>query len=177
MLFLKKISQGIDAFNRLLGKIALVAIFLATIISAGNAVFRYLFNWSSNGMLEVQWYLFACVFLLAAGYTYLEDKHIRIDILSNRFSKRTKAIMEIIGITLFLFPAFSVLLYLTIEPAIISWKMWEMSPNPGGLPRAPIKALLPIGMFFLLLQGISELCKSIITLMSPEEPATTQEAN
>ena len=150
-----------------LGKIAIIAIFLATIISAGNALFRYLFHMSSNGMLEVQWYLFAAVFLLASGYTYLKDQHIRIDILSSRFSPKAKAVFEIIGIVFFLFPAFTMLLYLTIGPAISSWQIWEMSPNPGGLPRAPIKALLPVGMFFLLLQGVSELCKAIITLRTP----------
>ncbi len=164
MKILHKISQTIDAINTFLGKIAIVAIFLATLISAGNALFRYLFHMSSNGMLESQWYLFAVVFLLASGYTYLKDQHIRIDILSNRFSPKVKAIMEIIGIVFFLFPAFSMLFYLTIGPAISSWQIWEMSPNPGGLPRAPIKALLPVGMFFLLLQGVSELCKAIITL-------------
>ena len=164
MKILKKISQSIDFINSMLGKIAIIAIFLATIISAGNALFRYIFNLSSNSMLEVQWYLFAVVFLLASGYTYLKNQHIRIDILSNRFSPKAKAIAEIIGIVFFLFPAFTMLLYLTIGPAISSWQIWEMSPNPGGLPRAPIKALLPVGMFFLLLQGISELCKAIITL-------------
>lgn len=164
MNILKKISHIIDSINMALGKVAILAIFLATIISAGNALFRYLFHMSSNGMLEVQWYLFAAVFLLASGYTYLKDQHIRIDIISHRFSPKVKAICEIIGIVFFLFPAFSMLLYLTISPAISSWQIWEMSPNPGGLPRAPIKALLPVGMFFLLLQGVSELCKAIITL-------------
>ncbi len=164
---LKKISHIIDSINIGLGKIAIIAIFLATIISAGNALFRYMFHMSSNGMLEVQWYLFAAVFLFASGYTYLKDQHIRIDILSNRFSPKAKAILEIIGIVFFLFPAFTMLFYLTIGPAISSWQIWEMSPNPGGLPRAPIKALLPVGMFFLLLQGISELCKAIITLRTP----------
>ena len=164
---LKKISHIIDSINIGLGKIAIIAIFLATIISAGNALFRYMFHMSSNGRLEVQWYLFATVFLLASGYTYLKDQHIRIDILSNRFSPKAKAILEIIGIVFFLFPAFTMLFYLTIGPAISSWQIWEMSPNPGGLPRAPIKALLPVGMFFLLLQGISELCKAIITLRTP----------
>ncbi len=167
MNILKKISHIIDSINMALGKVAILAIFLATIISAGNALFRYLFHMSSNGMLEVQWYLFAAVFLLASGYTYLKDQHIRIDILSNRFSPKAKAVLEIIGIVFFLFPAFSMLLYLTIGPAISSWQIWEMSPNPGGLPRAPIKALLPVGMFFLLLQGVSELCKAIITLRTP----------
>ncbi|UNM96680.1 TRAP transporter small permease subunit [Ignatzschineria rhizosphaerae] len=167
MNILKKISHIIDSINMALGKIAIIAIFLATIISAGNALFRYLFHMSSNGMLEVQWYLFAAVFLLASGYTYLKDQHIRIDILSGRFSPKAKAVLEIIGIVFFLFPAFTMLLYLTIGPAISSWQIWEMSPNPGGLPRAPIKALLPIGMFFLLLQGVSELCKAIITLCTP----------
>lgn len=164
---LKKISHIIDSINIGLGKIAIIAIFLATIISAGNALFRYMFHMSSNGMLEVQWYLFAAVFLFASGYTYLKDQHIRIDILSNHFSPKAKAILEIIGIVFFLFPAFTMLFYLTIGPAISSWQIWEMSPNPGGLPRAPIKALLPVGMFFLLLQGISELCKAIITLRTP----------
>lgn len=176
MNILKTISHLIDTFNMFLGKIAIIAIFLATIISAGNALFRYAFNMSSNGMLEVQWYLFAAVFLLASGYTYLKDQHIRIDIISNRFSPKVKAIMEIIGIVFFLLPAFSMLFYLTIGPAISSWQIWEMSSNPGGLPRAPIKALLPVGMLFLILQGISELCKAIITLQtSSNNNATNSE--
>ena len=175
MNILKKISHIIDTINATLGKIAIVAIFLATIISAGNALFRYAFNMSSNGMLEVQWYLFAAVFLLGSGYTYLKDQHIRIDIISNRFSPKVKATMEIIGIVFFLFPAFMMLFYLTIGPAISSWQIWEMSSNPGGLPRVPIKALLPVGMFFLILQGVSELCKAIITLRTSNDIAKHSE--
>ncbi|WP_026879066.1 TRAP transporter small permease subunit [Ignatzschineria larvae DSM 13226] len=174
MNILHKISHTIDSINIFLGKIAIVAIFLATLISAGNALFRYIFHLSSNGMLESQWYLFAVVFLLASGYTYLKDQHIRIDIISSRFSPKTRAIMEIIGIVFFLFPAFSMLFYLTISPAISSWQIWEISPNPGGLPRAPIKALIPIGIFFLLLQGVSELCKAIITLRTSSNNNVTQ---
>lgn len=168
-----KASSAIDRINYFFGKIAIVAIFLATLISAGNALIRHLFNWSSNGLLEAQWYLFAAVFLLASGYTYLEDRHIRIDILTTRLSKRSKAYLEVFGILFFLIPAFSVLLYLSIPTIISLWS--EVSGDHGGLPRAPIAILIPVGLTLLLLQGLSQLIKSLLTIANVEYPQQNRE--
>ncbi len=161
---LRFVSSAIDALNRFMGKIACVGILLATLISAGNAISRHLFKLTSNGLLESQWYLFASVFLLASGYTYLCNQHVRIDVISSKLSTRTRSFIEIIGILLFLLPAFSVIFYVSLTPAIESWRIWEMSANPGGLARAPIKMMIPIGISLLLLQGISQLCKQILFL-------------
>lgn len=164
MQLLRYIIYLIDTLNRAMGKIACIAIFLAILISSGNAISRHLFNLSSNAFLEAQLYLFALVFLLASGYAYLNNQHVRIDIISANLSKRTRAWMEIFGIIFFLFPAFLVIFYVSLAPAIEAWRIGEMSPNPGGLPRAPIKTLIPIGILLLLLQGLSQLCKQILFL-------------
>ncbi len=156
------LSRGIDKLNRFFGMIAIFAIFLATFISAGNALIRHFFNWSSNGLLEAQWYLFAAVFLFGSGYTYLDDRHIRIDILTEKLSRKSRAKLEIFGILFFLIPAFSVLLYMSIPTLKALWV--EHSSVPGGLHRAPLAILIPTGIILLLLQGVSQLIKSILTL-------------
>ena len=145
---LLKLSQLIDWINERVGKGAFWLILLMTIISAGNATYRFIFNDSSNGLLEIQWYLFAAVFLLCAPYTLQKNEHVRIDVISSNFSARGLAVIDIIG-TLFL-------------PLIAeSYKISEMSSNAGGLIRWPVKVLLPIGFTLLALQGISELIKRL----------------
>lgn len=156
---LLKLSGLIDEINQRLGKATTWLVLIVVLISAGNAVMRYAINWSSNAYLEIQWYLFSAIFLLCAGYTLLNNEHVRIDIISGRFTAKTRAWIDVVGIILFLFPMTYLFITLGWPFFMMSYSGGEMSANAGGLIRWPVKLLLPIGFVFLLLQGISELIK------------------
>ncbi|HOB66233.1 TRAP transporter small permease subunit [Ottowia sp.] len=161
---LLKFSRAVDWLNAQVGKYVIWLIFAATLISALNAVVRKAFNYSSNGFLEVQWYLFAWSFLLAAGYTLLHREHVRIDVINSRLSKRTQVWIDIIGFAFFLTPLCLVVLYLGAPMVIEKFQSGEMSGNPGGLIRWPVWLALPLGFMLLLLQGLSELVKRMAYL-------------
>ena len=161
---LLKLSRAIDWLNATVGKYAIWLIFAATVISALNAVVRKAFNFSSNAYLEVQWYLFAWSFLIAAGYTLLHREHVRIDVLNSRLPKRAQVWIDIIGFAFFLTPLCIVVLYLGILMLISQFQSGEVSPNAGGLVRWPVWLALPLGFGLLLLQGWSELIKRIAFL-------------
>ncbi|MCM3564563.1 TRAP transporter small permease subunit [Hydrogenophaga intermedia] len=156
---LLKISSVIDRFNDLLGRLMMWFILAATLISAGNAIVRKVFGVSSNAWLEVQWYLFAAVFLLGGGYAFLRNVHVRIDFLSTRFSPRTRNWIDIIGIVVFLVPLCLMLIYEGWPVFERAWTSGEMSSNAGGLIRWPVMLLIPLGFAVLLAQGASELIK------------------
>lgn len=158
------LSRAIDRLNAFVGKYCIWLIFAATVISATNAVVRKLFNYSSNAFLEVQWYLFAWSFLVAAGYTLLHREHVRIDVLNSRLSKRTQVWIDIFGFLFFLTPVCILVLYLGIPMLISRFESGEMSGNPGGLIRWPVWVALPLGFTLLMLQGWSELIKRIAFL-------------
>jgi TRAP-type mannitol/chloroaromatic compound transport system permease small subunit len=161
---LLKLSQLIDWLNERVGKSAFWLVLIMSIISAGNASYRFVFNDSSNGLLEIQWYLFAAVFLLCAPYTLQKNEHVRIDVLSGKLSPRGLAVIDILGTLFFLLPMVVLVLWMSIPLVADSYKIGEMSSNAGGLIRWPVKALLPIGFALLALQGISELIKRIAFL-------------
>jgi len=161
---LLKLSQLIDWLNERVGKGAFWLVLIMTLISAGNAVVRFTINYSSNGLLEIQWYLFAAIFMLCSPYTLLKNEHVRIDVISSRFSPRGLAIIDIIGTLFFLLPMVIVVLWLSLPLVADSYHINEMSSNAGGLIRWPVKILLPIGFALLALQGISELIKRIAFL-------------
>ena len=161
---LLKLSRAIDWLNATVGKYAIWLIFAATVISALNAVVRKAFNFSSNAYLEVQWYLFAWSFLIAAGYTLLHREHVRIDVLNSRLPKRAQVWIDIIGFAFFLTPLCIVVLYLGIHMLISKFQSGEVSPNAGGLVRWPVWLALPLGFGLLLLQGWSELIKRVAFL-------------
>ena len=158
------LSRSIDRLNEKVGQFVYWLILAAVLISAGNAVARKLFNLSSNAFLEVQWYLFAAVFLLGAGYTLLRNEHVRIDVLSQRWSARTRAWIDIVGAVFFLLPINALILWLSWPMLMESFVRQEVSVNAGGLLRWPVKLLIPIGFFLLCLQGLSELVKRIAFL-------------
>lgn len=164
MTLLLKLSQLIDWISERVGKGAFWLILLMTVISSGNAAVRFVFNYSSNGLLEIQWYLFAAVFLLCSPYTLQKNEHVRIDVLSGKLSPRGLAVIDIIGTLFFLLPMVVLVLYLSIPLVADSYHISEMSANAGGLIRWPVKILLPIGFSLLALQGISELIKRIAFL-------------
>ena len=161
---LLSLSTLIDKINERVGKGAFWLVLLMTIISAGNAVVRFIFDYSSNGLLEIQWYLFAAIFLLCSPYTLQKNEHVRIDVISGKFSPRGLAIIDIIGTLFFLLPMVVLVLWLSLPLVANSYRIGEISANAGGLIRWPVKALLPIGFLLLALQGISELIKRIAFL-------------
>ena len=164
MTLLLKLSQLIDWLNERVGKGAFWLVLIMTLISAGNASYRFVFNDSSNGLLEIQWYLFAAVFLLCAPYTLQRNEHVRIDVLSGKLSPRGLAVIDIIGTVFFLLPMVVLVLWLSLPLVAESYKINEYSANAGGLIRWPVKILLPIGFTLLALQGVSELIKRIAFL-------------
>ena len=167
---LLKLSRAIDWLNTLVGRYAIWLIFAATVISALNAVVRKTFNYSSNGFLEVQWYLFAWSFLVAAGYTLLQREHVRIDVLNSHFPKKVQLAIEIFGLIFFLTPLCITVLYFSTPLMIEKFTSGETSGNPGGLIRWPVWLALPLGFALLMLQGWSELIKCIAYLkgMGPD---------
>ncbi len=177
MSLLLQLSRWIDRLSELVGRSVAWLVLAAVLISAINASVRKAFNTSSNAFLEIQWYLFAAVFLLAAGYTMLRQEHVKIDVILHRFSRRTQIMVEIFGIVVFLFPFCLVVIDL-VWPLVLRAEMsGEMSSNAGGLIRWPVYALVPVGFALLGLQGISELIKRIAFLMGLiEDPAKKKQA-
>ncbi|CAN5681443.1 TRAP transporter small permease subunit [soil metagenome] len=161
MKFLISISRFIDALNEKIGNAVSWALLAAVLICTGNALIRYTFNTSSNGWLEIQWYLFSAIFLLGSSATLRRNEHVRIDVISGRMSKRTQVWMDIFGFLFFLLPMTGLILYFAVPYAWGSIQSQEMSSNAGGLIVWPAKLLIPVGFFLLTLQGISELIKRI----------------
>ncbi len=158
------LSRAIDRLNAFVGKYSIWLIFAATFISAANAIVRKAFDASSNAFLEVQWYLFAWSFLIAAGYTLLHREHVRIDVINSRLSKKAQVWIDIIGFAFFLTPLCLTILWLSTPVVIQMYQSGEVSGNPGGLIRWPVWAAIPVGITLLLLQGFSELIKRIAFL-------------
>lgn len=171
MNFLLGLARRIDALNERVGHAVSWLVLVMVLISAGNAVSRKAFDLSSNAFLEIQWVLFAAVFLLGAGYTLKRNEHVRIDVLSGRFSPRTQAWMEICGGVFFLLPLLLIVLYFSWPYFINSLVSREWSSNPGGLILWPAKALIPVGFLLLLLQGLAETIKKIAFLRGIDYPA------
>ncbi len=173
---LLKLSRGIDWLNGLVGKYVIWLILASTVISGINAIVRKVFNASSNAYLEVQWYLFAASFLLAAGYTLLQGEHVKIDVVSSRFSKRGQIWIDVIGFGLFLTPVCLTILWYGIPFFLRGFTSGEMSSNAGGLIRWPVYAMIPLGFGLLLLQGWSELIKRVAFLQGLIDDPTAKKA-
>lgn len=176
MRLLLTLSRLIDAVNERLGRAVAWLVLVAVLVSAGNALMRYTFSLSSNAWLELQWYLFSAVFLLAAGYTLLHHAHVRIDILYARWSPRTRAWIDIFGTVFFLMPMALIILYFSWPMFMQSYLGGEVSSDAGGLVRWPVKALVPAGFALLVLQGLSEIIKRAAFLAGalPPEPSGTR---
>lgn len=159
------LSRMIDRLNEIIGHGISWALLVAVMICSGNALVRYSLNMSSNAWLEIQWYLFGAVFLLASSYTLRRNEHVRIDVIAGRFSKRVQVWIDIFGFLFFLLPMTLVILYFATPFALLSFTSQEMSGNSGGLILWPAKILVPVGFFLLTLQGVSELIKRVGYLM------------
>jgi TRAP-type mannitol/chloroaromatic compound transport system permease small subunit len=158
------LSRAIDWVNAQFGVIANWLVLLACLISAGNAGMRYLFSVSSNGWLEIQWYMFAGMVLLGAPFTLKMNEHVRVDLVYGLVSERTRIWIDIVCGFLFLLPICIILTYFTWPWFVESWNINEASSNAGGLVRWPVKLLLPVGFALMALQGISEIIKRIAAL-------------
>lgn len=164
MQVLLSISKLIDRCSTMLGSLMKWLILASVVISCVNAIARKIFDVGSNAFLEIQWYLFATSFLLAAGYTLLNNEHVRIDVISGRFSKRGQMWIDIMGFTLFLIPVCVAIIGLSMPVFLMAYQSGEVSANAGGLILWPIYMMLPLGFALLLLQAVSELIKRIAFL-------------
>jgi TRAP-type mannitol/chloroaromatic compound transport system permease small subunit len=161
---LLKLSAGVDALNHQIGRLIRWLVLGSVLISAGNAIIRKAFNISSNGFLEIQWYLFAAVFLLGAGFAFMRNVHVRIDFISSKLSKRTNTVIDIAGIVVFLIPLCLIMVWLSWPLFSSALQTGEMSQNAGGLIRWPAYLLMPLGFGLLLIQALSELVKRVAFL-------------
>lgn len=158
------LARLIDAINDRVGRAVAWLVLAAVLVSSGNAASRYAFSLSSNAWLEIQWYLFSAIFLLAAGYTLRHDAHVRIDVLHGRYSPRARAWVDILGGLFFLMPMALLILYFSWFVFMQSYTGHEISGDAGGLVRWPVKLLMPLGFGLLVLQGLSQIVKRIAFL-------------
>lgn len=157
-------SGAIDAICAFIGRSVAWLILAAVLVSACNAVLRKAFDISSNAWLELQWFLFSAVFLLAAAYTLQRNEHIRIDIVSGMLSKRTRDWIDLLGHLLMLMPFVALILYEATPFFLTSFRQQEHSPNAGGLLLWPAKILIVAGFALLFLQSVSEIIKRVAVM-------------
>ena len=172
---LLKLSASVDAISNLIGKLIRWLVLGSVLISAGNAIIRKAFNISSNGFLEIQWYLFAGVFLLGSGFAFMRNVHVRIDFISSKLSKRTNTVIDILGIVVFIIPLCLIMVWLSWPLFSNAWNTGEMSQNAGGLIRWPAYLLMPLGFGLLFVQALSELVKRIAFLRGLRSEPMTME--
>jgi TRAP-type mannitol/chloroaromatic compound transport system permease small subunit len=158
------LSRAIDALTERVGRLVYWLILVVVLISAANATVRKLFNYSSNAYLEIQWYLFSVIFLFGAGYTFLRNEHVRIDIVTGRMSRRVHNWIDVIGIVFFLFPMSLIIMWLSWPLFVDSFVRHEVSTNAGGLIIWPARLMVPVGFALLIVQAISELIKRVAFL-------------
>ncbi|MGN1285368.1 MAG: TRAP transporter small permease subunit [Bradyrhizobium sp.] len=158
------LSQAIDRRNEKIGYVCNLLVLIACLVSAGNAMIRYAFSYSSNGWLEAQWYMFAILVMFGASYTFKRNEHVRVEILYLMLSERGQLWLDMIGTLFFLIPACLLLAYLSWPFFYQAYAVGEMSGNAGGLLRWPIKFVIPSGFVMLALQGVSEVIKRIAAL-------------
>ena len=172
---LLRFAHAIDRLNGWIGK-ATGWLLLAMIAAVAlGAILRYLgrplgLALALNAFGEAQWYLFSAVFLLGAAWALRDDAHVRVDVLYGRLSPKRQALIDLVGTLLFLLPFCALMLWATLPAVAESWAVREGSPDPGGLPRYPIKALVPVAFVLLGLQAVSQAIKAWATLRGTPEP-------
>lgn len=169
------VSRLIDSVSQFIGKTAEYMVLFCCLISAGNAIIRYTFNYSSNGWLEIQWYLFAYVVVLGAAHTLRNNEHVRVDLVYGSVSEKARIWIDIIGLIVFLIPVCIFLAWLCFPYFLKSYAQGEISANAGGLIRWPVKFMLFAGFVLLAFQGLSELIKRIAALAGSIEIDTKYE--
>jgi len=180
---LVRIANSIDRIQERIGSVLIWLSLAMILVGAFNAVARYTDRFtglglSSNGYLELQWYLFSMLFLLGAGWTLKHNAHVRVDLIYGRLGPRGKAWIDVSGTVLFLFPFCILMLWVSWPAVMNSWAVLETSPDPGGLPRYPIKTIIPIAFLLLLVQGVSLFCRSLAVILGHvTEPVPEEVAN
>lgn len=154
----------VDRISRVFGIVAAILVFLGCMISAGNALSRYALDMSSNAWLEVQWQIFAGIFLLGAPWVLKLNEHVRVDLIYGGLSDRGKLWVDVFGILFFLFPTTLVMIAMSIPWFLKSFADGETSANAGGILVWPVKGILPLGFSLLALQGLAELIKRVAAL-------------
>jgi len=161
MAALLKLSAAIDRMTEFVGRSLYWLILVMVLVSTLNAISRKFLNISSNAWLELQWYMFAAVFLGCAGYALLRKEHIRIDIIASHLSDRANHRIALFGHIFFLMPLCLIMLYFSWPYFMESVRINEHSSNAGGLVRWPVKLIMIVGFALLLVQGISEIIKQV----------------
>ena len=169
---LLRFSAAIDRLNDRIGSAIQWIALIMVVLGAFNAVARYVGRYigvslSSNAYLEFQWYLFSLMFLMGAAYGLNHDYHVRVDVLYARLDRRARAWIDLLGSVLLLVPFALVMLWVSWGPILNSWSVLETSPDPGGLPRYPIKSVILVSFLLLLLQAISQAVKNAAILAEP----------
>lgn len=182
--FLRRFSQIVDHWTDRLGHATAWLTLGMVLVGSYNTVARYVdgyrgrhegadgeafLRFSSNAFLELQWYLFSLVFLLGAAYALRHNAHVRVDVLYGRLGRRGKAWIDLVGGLLMLLPFTIFALWVSWPSVRNSWHVWEASPDPGGLPRYPIKTVILVAFLVLVLQGLSEVAKRIVILFADDE--------
>jgi TRAP-type mannitol/chloroaromatic compound transport system permease small subunit len=162
--FLLSLSRLIDRMTERIGHAGYWLVLAAVLISAANAAVRKAFNYSSNAYLEIQWYLFSLMFLFLAGYTLLNNEHVRIDIVTGRMPARVRAWIDVFGTLFFLLPMASIIMWLSWPVFVDAYERHEVSTNAGGLIIWPARLMVPVGFALLIVQALSELIKRIAFL-------------
>lgn len=175
MQHLLTLARWIDALNDRFASLATWAVLAACLISTANAVVRYGFDYSSNAYLEIQWYLFAACVMFGTAQVLRLNEHVRVDVLYARYTSRSKVLIDLFGLSLFLLPVTLLIMYLSVPLLIQQIATGERSSNAGGLIRWPVTLVLPLGMALLSLQGISEIIKRIAWLNHQFEMETHYE--
>lgn len=170
MRLLLKFADGVDALTEWIGQWLKWLVLFSSLISAGNALVRYALHTSSNAWLEIQWYMFGAMFLLAAGYALKHEEHVRVDVFYSRMSPRTQAWVDVFGGIFFLMPMAIIIAWMSIPMVVNSIRIWEHSSDPGGLLRWPIKICIPLGFALLGLQGLAEIVKKTAVARGIREP-------
>ena len=170
--------KKIDSFNYYVGQGVKWLLLLVTLLSATNAITRKVFDLTSNGMLEAQWYLYAAVFLLGGAYALQKNSHVRIDFISAKIGAKGRNIIDLIGFLFILSPFCFFMIYLSWGYFTSAFYSGEMSSNAGGLIRWPVYLLVPVGFYFLLIQNFVEIIKRILFLKGlSNDPLEEMEQN
>ncbi|MFQ4140637.1 TRAP transporter small permease subunit [Chlorogloeopsis sp. ULAP02] len=166
---LLKLSRIIDACNERIGRYTSWLVLVMVTLGVWNVIGRWLgrfsgSNLTSNAYIEAQWYIFDLVFLLGAAYALKHNEHVRVDVFYSNWQPKRKALADFVGTVFFLIPFCIMVIIFSWDAIVASWRIWETSPDPGGLPRYPIKAMIIVGFVLLIFQGISEAIKNLAIL-------------
>ncbi|MFH1036258.1 MAG: TRAP transporter small permease subunit [Pseudomonadota bacterium] len=174
---LLSLAGKIDAINECVGRIVSWVVLGLVLVVFGDVVFRYVFNVSFVFTQELEWHLFAFIFLMGAGYTLISDNHVRVDIIYQRLSEKGRAWINLLGCIFFLFPGCLLVIITSVPFAYTSFEMLEGSPDPGGIPlRFVLKACIPLGFTLFGLQGLSLFLRSLLTVLGHESSDEKKEA-